>query len=509
MDNLKRELIIDVKEKNVELALLENKELVELHKEELDNKFSVGDIYLGRVRKIMPGLNAAFVNIGYEKDAFLHYSALGINFLSFNKIVRSSIEGKSVKDWTSKIDLERPTEKDGVLSDFIKPGDIILVQIIKEAISTKGPRISAEVTMAGRNIVLVPFSNKVSISQKIASKAERSRLENLLKSILPKNFGVIIRTVAQEKKVAELDSELKGLVKQWNQIPHKIRNSTAPKLVQSEMNRAAALIRDIFDDSFSKVHVNNKSTFVEIVDYIKSIAPEKTGVVKYYNNDKVSIFNNFAVTSQIKKSLGEIVNIKNGAYLVIQHTEALHVIDVNSGNRSQKKTNQEENALRVNLAAAKEIARQLRLRDLGGIIVIDFIDLHLEENKKRVFDFMQEEMKRDKTKHTITPLSKFCLMELTRQRFRPELKIDTSELCPSCKGKGRVESTVVFAEKIKTEVLAKAKLGKTVNLEVHPIMHGYLTKGLFSIAFKWMIKSKVRIRVVPNMSFEFLEYKIK
>lgn len=509
MDKLKRELIIDVQDKNINLALLENKELVELHKEEVDNKFSVGDVYLGRVKKIMPGLNAAFVNIGYEKDAFLHYSALGINFLSFNKIVKEAVGGKNIKDWTSKITLEPPTEKDGMLTDFIKTGDIILVQIIKEAISTKGPRISAEVTIAGRNIVLVPFSNKVSISQKIGHKSERNRLENLLKSILPKNFGVIIRTVAQEKKVAELDYELKELVNKWNQIPLKIRNADAPSLVENEMSRASALIRDIFNDSFSKVHVNDKNTYVELVDYIKSIAPEKSGVVKQYNNENVSIFNNFGVTNQIKKSLGEIVNIKNGAYLIIEHTEALHVIDVNSGNRSQKKTNQEENALRVNLAAAKEIARQLRLRDLGGIIVIDFIDLHQEENKRRVYEFMYEEMKKDKTKHTITPLSKFCLMELTRQRFRPELKIDTSETCPSCKGKGKVESTIAFTEKIMSEVISFAKDKKKVRVIVHPIIHGYLTKGIFSVVLKWMFKTKTFIKVEPNSAFEFLEYKIK
>ncbi len=502
------ELVVDVQSKEVSIALVEDGNLVELQREGLGESFSVGNIYVGKVKKIMPGLNAAFVDVGYEKDAFIHYLDLGLTFNSINKYFRQVVSDRKKLPSLSKFQLQPDVEKEGVIGDFLKQGQELLVQIVKEPISSKGPRLTTEISFAGRYLVLIPFMDKVSVSQKIKSSEERARLKQLIQSIKPKNFGVIVRTVAEDRRVAELDSELRMLVAQWEDCLAKVQNGKLPSLVFEESSRTVAILRDLFNPSFQHIHINNKTVFEQVSEYVRFIAPDRNDVVRLYDKD-IPIFDTFGITKQIKSSFGKTVSFRNGAYLVIEHTEAMHVVDVNSGNRSNSKMGQDENALTVNLNAATEIARQLRLRDMGGIIVVDFIDMESVEFRQKVYEQLRQAMSLDRAKHNILPLSKFGLMQITRQRVRPVLNINTTEDCPNCYGKGHVEATILFCDKIerKVDYLVNKLKVKFFILHVHPFVAAYLEKGLFSLKWRWRLQYSFFFRLVPNQNLAFLEYK--
>jgi ribonuclease G len=491
------ELFIDVSPSEIVIALLEDKRLVELTREKSGTKFTVGDIYLGKVKKIMPGLNAAFVDVGYEKDAFLHYLDMGPQFATLNKFVQNALSRKGKTLTTAKINPEPDIDKNGKVTQQLRSGQNIMVQIAKEPISTKGPRLTSELSIAGRYMVLVPFGDKVSVSQKITTVEERNRLKRLVQSIKPRNYGVIIRTASEGKMVADLDQELKRLVKKWESVLPKLRKMRPPSVVLGELSRTTALLRDIYNPDFSNIYINDLAVFEEVSEYIENIAPEKKKTVKLYDK-KAPMFDAFGIDKQVKALFGKTVTFKSGAYIIIEHTEAFHVIDVNSGNRAKAGNNQETNALEVNLAACEEIARQLRLRDMGGIIVIDFIDMHDAENRQRVYQRMKEVMDDDRTKHYILPLSKFCLMQITRQRVRPEQNIDTAEVCPACKGTGKVTPTILFADEIasKVDYIFSDLNHKKIEIQVHPYVEAYLKKGFFSILRKWRWKYMKKIDVV-------------
>jgi len=503
------ELVINVQPNEVSIAVLEDKRLVELQKEARNISFSVGDIYLGKIKNIMPGLNAAFVDVGYKKDAFLHYQDLGPNFSTLQKFLNTALSDKRKLPNISRFPHQTDNHgKDGSIVDVLKKDDLVLVEVTKEPISTKGPRLTCELSFAGRFLVLIPFADKVHVSQKIGSAEERSRLRQLIQSIKPKNFGVIVRTSSEGKRVAELDSELKTLVKRWEDNIPKVLKTKAPALIYEETGRTVALLRDIFNPSFEHIYINDESVYNEVKEYVSIIAPERTGIVELYKGD-LPIFDNFAITKQIKSSFGKTVTFKSGAYLIIEHTEAMHVIDVNSGNRSKSSDGQENTAIDVNLAAAEEIARQLRLRDMGGIIVIDFIDMHEGENRQKLYDHMRTVMANDRAKHNILPVSKFGLMQITRQRVRPVLDFKTAEICPVCFGKGEIKPSILFTdvleEKIK-EVTTVLKV-KNFKLHVHPYIAAYLNQGLVSLKTKWRLKYAKGMKVVPDQSLGFLEYK--
>ena len=502
------ELVVDVKPSEISIALLENKRLVELHQEGREEQFAVGNIYMGKVKKIMPGLNAAFVDVGYEKDAFLHYLDLGSNFNTLTQFKTQALSDRKKAPVTSKLKLLPEIDKNGSISDILQTGQDILVQVTKEPISTKGPRLTAEISIAGRFLVLIPFSDKVSISQKIKSEEERRRLRQLIQSIKPKGFGVIARTVAEDKKVAELDNELKILGKRWEEAIVKIQQSKNVSLILEEMGRTAGIIRDLFNPNFKHIHVNDPEICAEVRNYVKLIAPDQKKIVTLYK-EETPIFDSFGITKQIKSSLGKTVSFKSGAYLIIEHTEALHVVDVNSGNRSKAGNGQEENAYEVNLAAAEEIARQLRLRDMGGIIVIDFIDMHEGENRQKLYEKMRELMADDRAKHNILPLSKFGLMQMTRQRVRPATDIDLDETCPTCNGKGTMKSSILFADQLENKIEYLVKILKTREfvLYVHPYVYAYINQGLCSIKRKWKRKFGRGCKVIPSEQLGFLQYK--
>ncbi len=505
---MNRELIIDSRASEVDIVLLEDKLLVELNKEKTNNNYAVGDVYLGRLKKIMPGLNAAFVDVGYEKDAFLHYLDLGPQVRSLIKFTKMAQSGNPLPIQAENFKLEPDIEKTGKITQVLTTGMQLLVQIAKEPISTKGPRISSEISFAGRFLVLVPFSNRVSVSQKIRSSEERNRLKRLIQSIKPDNFGVIIRTVAENKKVAELDADLKNLLQKWEKISGKLHQAKAPFKVVSELDRTSAILRDLLNESFNHVHVNDPLLCDEIKSYISTIAPQKVDIVKQYKG-KAPIFEYFGIDKQIKSLFGKTVTIRSGVYLIIEHTEAMHVIDVNSGHRVNKENSQEENALDVNLEAAAEIARQLRLRDMGGIIVVDFIDMHDSKNRRALYQKLKEEMARDHAKHTILPPSKFGLVQITRQRVRPEMNVEILEKCPVCDGSGKIKPSIIFVDEIENNLkyLLQDQNEKSLTLAVHPYIAAYLTKGVISLRRKWTWKYKKPIKVEAMANYHLLEYR--
>ena len=499
---MNRELIVNVNPTEITIALCEDKVLVELNKEQCQTGFAVGDIYLGKVRKIMPGLNAAFVSIGHEKDAFIHYLDLGPQFPSLQKLVNSYQPGKrGMRVETMK--LEAAVEKAGKIGDYLQVGQPIMVQVAKEAISTKGPRLTSDISLAGRNVVLVPFSSKVYLSQKIRSAEEKRRLKRIASAVLPKNFGVIIRTAAMEAKDEDIEHDIQTQIDRWRKTCAAIRKSAAqlPSQLMSEMNRANTIIRDSLNGSFSQIAVNDEAMYKEIRNYIHEIDPEKEKIVKLYKGT-VPIFDNFDISKQIKSLFAKYVSLKRGAYLIIEHTEAMNVIDVNSGNRTKAEDNQEQTAMDVNLAAAKEIARQLRLRDLGGIVIIDFIDLHKAQNKQALFDEMVKLMSTDKAKHTVLPLTKFGLMQITRQRVRPVAVENVSDVCPTCHGSGKVEPTVLLDKKIENQIsfLTQDRGQRFIKLVVSPYVASYLRKGFWSLRRRWEWKYKVRLKIVEDQS---------
>ncbi len=486
------------------IALLRDGKLTELHYDNTE-EFAVGDIYFGRIKKIVPGLNAAFVDVGYEKDAFLHYHDLGPQIRSLNKFTKRALTGKqrwSLADFQNEPDID----KNGSIDKVLKTNQNIVVQIAKEPISTKGPRITSELSLAGRFVVLVPFSQRISISSKMRDKEEKDRLRRLIKSIRPKGFGVIVRTAAQDCSVAELDSDLTDLVNRWKELHKNVQRVKAPARALRELNKSSALLRDILNDSFNSVAVDDKDLYQELREYMKSYKNGREEIVKYYEG-RIPVFEHYGIERQIKGLFGRSVSMGKGAYLIIEHTEAMHVIDVNSGNRTNQKENQESNALTVNLAAAEEIARQLRLRDMGGIIVVDFIDMHHAGNRKKLFEKLKDEMKLDRAKHKILPVSRFGLVEITRQRVRPEMNIQTREQNPD--GTGEVEAPILIIDEIENrlELIAAQSKDKNIFLHAHPFIAAYLTKGIFnSLRRKWGKKYHRNLKIIPREAFKFLEY---
>ncbi len=501
------EVIIDVQQKKISIALLEDQQLVEYQEQTREASFCVGNIYVAKVKKLMPGLNACFVDVGYERDAFLHYLDLGSQFNSYQKYLKQVQSDRKRLYPFSKASHQPDLDKSGSIPQVLSVGQEVMVQIVKEPISTKGPRLTAELSFAGRFLVLIPFGTKVSVSSKIKSGAERARLKQLVNSIKPNNCGIIVRTVAEGKRVAELDAELKVLKKRWDEAIIKAQKTQKrPQLIYEETDRAVAMLRDLFNPTYKSIYINDENVEKEVKNYISLIAPERTDIVKVYNG-KVPIFDNFNVTKQIKSSFGRVVNYKHGAYLIIDHAEALHVVDVNSGTRTREK-DQEANALDVNLGAADELARQLRLRDMGGIIVVDFIDMNLAEDRQMLYERMCKDMQKDRARHNILPLSKFGLMQITRQRVRPVMEVNVEEACPTCNGTGKIKASFLFTDQLERKIDRLInKIGvKKFYLHVHPYVAAFIDKGIFSLKLKWQLKYGFGVHIIPSQKLAFLQY---
>ncbi len=506
---MKKELIISHENAQSKIALLEDGRLLELHEQEDVSDFVVGDLFIGKVKKLAPNMNAAFVSIGYEKDAFLHYQDLGPQFLTYKKFLQDTISKKQQNSSLKNFEVQKEIDKNGNIEKILGKDDSVILQITKEPISTKGPRISTQISLTGRFLVLIPFDKSVSISKKISNAEERERLKTLIESIKPEGFGVIIRTVAEGKKVAELHNDMNQLIQKWENTFKNLQKNKVPSKVLSEQDKASSILRDNFNADFVSIICDDEQMVDEMRDYLEVIAPERKNIVQFYDKP-IPLMEYYNVEKQLKQSFGKHVNIPSskGAYLVIEHTEALHVIDVNSGNNiSSGNSASKEHALNVNKMAATEVARQLRLRDMGGIIVVDFIDMINAEHRKELYDHLRLEMERDKARHKILPPSKFGLIQLTRQRTRPEKQIETKEENPNIDGEILAPIVVVERmEEVIRNIIQKEK-GK-IFLHVHPFVEAYLTKGLMSIQMKWFMKYKKWVTIIPRDSFKYLEYKL-
>src|SRR4249919_1707983 len=503
---MNKELIINAVPQGVEIALLEEKKLVELHHERTDASFAVGDLYLGKVKKLIPGLNAAFVDVGFEKDAFLHYTDLSPYARSLLKFTQQSIQSSKANEFDfGNFTVEPEIVKTGKINEVLSGKPSILVQILKEPIAAKGPRLSCEISLPGRFVVITPFNDVVAVSKKIHSADERKRLQKIIESIKVKNFGVIVRTAEEGKNTAELHEDLTDLVATWKLIQHNLIGAAAPAKILSEQTKTTSMLRDLLNEDFNRIVVNDRNLFNDTRTYIQRIAPEKSEIVSFYHNG-LHIFDQFGITKQVKAAFGKTVNLPSGAYLIIEHTEALHVIDVNSGYKSVG-NNQEQNALETNLEAAEEISRQLRLRDIGGIIVVDFIDMKLSENKRKLMEKMEEFMRPDRAKHAVLPISKFGLMQITRQRMKPEMNINTQEVCPSCNGTGKISSTLLLEDEIEKNLsyLITHK-HSNLTLVVNPIIYAYLTKGFLwkKKISQWRKKFKQKINILSNTNYHLI-----
>lgn len=503
---MQKELFINYTTEGSEIALLEDSRLVELHLDKHETQFSTGDIYLGKVRKLLPGLNAAFIDVGYEKDAFIHYTDLSPSLLSLLRYTKLNVfEGQSNPDLAAfKLEAEIP--KTGKIEDVLKQRMVLPVQIIKEPISTKGPRLSCEISIPGRYLVLTPFADSIGISKKIASVDERNRLKNIIESIKPKHFGVIVRTVAEGKGSKEILQDLQDLQVKWETLVKNLKHAEAPKKLLSEIDKTTSILRDLLNDSFQKITTDNAEYSNEVETFLERISPNKKGIVSTYSG-ATPLYDNYGITKQIKTLFGRTVHMKNGGYLIIEHTEAMHVIDVNSGNKANNSGEQDDNALKMNLEAAKEIARQLRLRDLGGIIIIDFIDMKNPDSKEKVYQEMENLLKLDRAEHTVLPLSKFCLMQITRERTRPEVNISTAEVCPSCKGSGKIEASLRIVDDIERNVQQLLLHHKELKLFVHPYVEAYIRKGFWSVLNQWRWKFKKNIKLYSNNNLGLTEFK--
>ena len=503
---MKSELIVDVQPQEIAIALTEDDRLQEVSREKRDqDNFAVGNIYYGRVKKVMPALNAVFVDVGYEKEAFLHYLDLGSQFRTLQSYVTKAVSDRRRMPSMQKTPRQAEVGKEGQIADVLKVGDTLLVQVSKEPINTKGPRLTAEISIAGRNIVLIPFSDGVMVSQKIKREAERQRLKQLMLSIKPFGFGIIVRTVAEDKRAAELDNELRLLVERWEQTVNTLQQREPVSRVSEEMGRTLGIIRDVLSPDFTSVQGNDPEVYQEVRHYLELIAPESAKIVKLYKESQ-PIFDHFDITRQMKTGLGRTVGFKHGGYLIIDKTEALFSIDVNSGSKKIYE-DQEENAYQFNMLAADELVHQLRLRDIGGIIIVDFIDMDSKEHQQQLYEYVRKLMDRDRAKHNVLPLSKFGLMQITRQRVRPAVEMQVEETCPTCGGKGKIQASILFTDQIEEQIAHEYEQhGRGLILYLHPYVYSYVCRGwLNSLKNQW--RRKYGITVMESQALGMLETK--
>lgn len=503
------ELYVSSTPDGLRIAVLEDRRLMELHFEKQNNFFSVGDVFLGRVTRIQSGMNAVFVDVGHAKDGFLHYSDLGPQIRTQTKLLNQAVHQRQIVP-IDAVEALPDIDKHGKMADVLKAGQTILVQIMKEAISTKGPRLSSQLSIAGQYIILMPFSSGVSVSRKFRSREEKRQIKQLLDGLLTKNVGLIVRTAAEGVELEKIREEYGRLLARWEGMTEQLIGGEPPRKVLSEMDRTQSLLRDMLAMGFDRIFVDDKTLQKDIGEYLRVNLPEKADILEL-RNPRQGLFEQAGIERQIKSSFGRNVNLPGGSYVVIEHTEALHVIDVNSGSQRNKQDNSpEENALRTNLEACAEIARQLRLRDMGGIIVVDFIDQRSNDNRRKVYEQLKAEMKRDRARHTILPMSKFGLMQITRQRVRPEVTVSTDENCPTCGGTGKIGASIAIVEDLERNLdyLIRKQNVDRLSLEVNPYVAAYLRQGFPSRRMKWYQKYRkwIGLRASDTIAFTTVHY---
>lgn len=508
-----KQLIIEKDRDKVAIAYLEDKRLLEYHVESQE-VYRVGNFYLGRVNKLLSSMNAAFIDIGgaADKDGFLHYTDLSPNFHKILSLTRLAMRSNPINLDIATIPSERAElSRRGRVEELFRGRQFLLVQILKEPIGSKGPRLTCEFSLAGRHIIVRPFTDMVSISKKIQSSVERQRLREIANKIRRPSFGIIIRTAAMNKTEKDILTDYEDLLQRWQLMLCKMYRATKPKEIYEEDSKSITVVRDIFSSDFSTIAVNDLGLKHSLQQYLEKVSPKDVKTLQTYS-DNYPIMERFGVTRQLKMLFATNVRLRTGAYLCIEKTEAMHVIDVNSGNRSSMGT-QEDNALHTNLEAVQEIARQLRLRDLGGIIIVDFIDMKLPANKRKVYEMMLEAMKGDRAQHSVLPLSKLNVMQITRRRIRPEVKLDLTETCFACKGTGRTSPVVnMEGEILKMLPYYLQKTPGKVTICLHPFAYAYFNQGFIPKFWYWIFKFRRWISLKSSMkvamnSFAFLDSK--
>jgi ribonuclease G len=528
---MKKEIIINVAANETRIAITEDGRLAELFVETANKEKMIGDIYLGRVAKVMPGIKAAFIDLGLQQDGFLHFSDIGNRFEEYAAMlgdeedeerapaavaveeggngesgVQAGAERPAARAYPPPSSDARPSHPPREIQ--LVKGQEIIVQITKEPVGKKGVRVTSEVSLAGRFLVLLPFDGKVGISKKISSFKEKRRLRKVVQGFLPEGFGVIIRTVAEGKEEESLRKDLEDLVKTWRKIEEMVKTEKAPALLYKDMATTSSVIRDLFSNDVSRVVVDGKSLYREIRAYIQYTSPQLTEKIEFHK-EREPIFDRYGIEKELETSLSRKVWLKSGGYLIIEPTEAMVVVDVNSGRYAAKKE-QELNSLRTDLEAAREICRQLRLRDIGGIIVCDFIDLEDEKNKRKVFEELKKEFRRDRAKVTVLPMTEFGLVQITRQRVRQNILHSFTEPCPACGGTGLVRSKTTTLNDIERWVRrfkAESREYRLV-LRTTPDLAGLLRDGTYNRLRKIMVKYFVMIRLevdttLPQGEFRF------
>lgn len=503
------ELFVSATEEGLQIAILENKKLVELHYEKKNSLLQVGDIFVGKAKKIHVGMNAVFVDIGYNKDAFLHYSDLGPQIRTQMRYLKSIMASPNNIVPIGRLTPIEDIDKHGKMSDVLRSGNTLLVQIMKEMISSKGPRLSSQISIAGQYIILLPFSNEISVSRKFRSMEEKRRLKQLLEGIRPAQMGIIVRTAAEGCDFSKIQAELAQLLQKWERIITEAATVRGVKKIYSEIDRTSSILRDMLSIGFDTIYTDDPNIYSDLQEYLAENQPDNSRNLSL-KRGKQPLFEIFGIDRQIRTCFGKTVNLSNGSYLVIEHTEALHVFDVNSGRGRFTNNNPEENALTVNLEAATEVARQLRLRDMGGIIVVDFIDQKNPDNRRRIYEHLKNEMARDRARHTILPMSRFGLIQLTRQRVRPEVNIPNEESCPTCNGSGKIRPSILVADEINNTVdylLRRSKIRK-LKIVANPFVAAYFTTGVLNRQVKWFMRYGKWIDVVPNngLAFSTIKY---
>lgn len=505
---MKNQIIIHSSGKQTRVALLENGELAQLFIESEENQRTVGDIYVARVHKVMSGIRAAFIDVGMEKDAFLHFSDAGDHLGSYIKMLNGgkSISNSAEKELNNFNNLSN-NEKQILAGKLLRNNQNLLVQIVKEPIGSKGPRVSTDITIAGRFLVLIPMGQYIALSKKINNGKERKRLKSIVGSMLPDGFGVIVRTVAQNQDKDSIEDDMRTVLKKWERILNKLETAKPPSLLYKDLDITESLIRDLFAKQYDRVLIDDYQLYKSIKSYVSQIAPKMVPNVQLYKG-KDHIFDHTKISNDVNSIFSPRVRMPSGGYLIFEQTEAMYVVDVNSGPYAAKEK-QEDNSLKTNLEAAREIAKQLRLRDIGGIIVVDFIDLRDDKNRKKIYDELKKEFKKDRAKTNIIGMSDFGLIQITRQRIRPSVVNSVSKVCPMCGGTGSVVSQDTIVTDIENWI-SKFKFStayRAVDIYVNPFLKSFLTKGFYSQRWIWMLRYRVKLTFIADENTSLNEFK--
>ncbi len=493
-----KEIIINASTSQTRVAITEDGKLVDFFIEHPEKQRMVGDIHLGRVARVLPGIRAAFVDINLKHDAFLHFSDIGDRLDELQSMFDDDDDDENPNDENNQKKGDEAKEDPSQAYKKLHKGQDILVQIIKEPVKGKGVRVTSAISIPGRFTVLLPYDNKVGISKKISDYKERRRLRKIARSILPSNCGLIIRTAAREQSEEILIADLKYLVKTWENIQEKTKNNEPPIAVFRDVSTSMSVIRDLFTPDITNVYIDNKRIYKELTEYVSLIQPDLLKRFNHYR-DNEPIFEAFKIEEQIRGLMHRKADLPSGGHIVIEHTEAMTVIDVNSGRYAAKK-DQELNSLKTDLEAARELVRQLRLRDIGGLIVVDFIDLEDDKNRKKIYDELKKEFKKDRAKVAMLPMTDFGLMQITRQRVRENIVQSMSEVCPYCEGTGMLtkKSNIIHEVESWVKRYKLEPITRFLELKVHPSVALLLREGFPSRITKLQLNNSLRVKMIVD-----------